>query len=75
MNKQLNNPQAFPLPQVDGAHSVEFGMTLRDYFAASLAQGDAASEAWSNDVSLDIVLKRCRLYYQIADIMLQVREE
>lgn len=50
------------------------GMTIRDYFAAQIAAGDAASIEWE-DPKPEAVLKRVRFYYSVADAMLQVRAE
>ena len=57
------------------------GMTLRDYFAAQIAAGDAAAgEGWeigSNSNSIirkNAIDSRARFYYEIADAMLRARE-
>jgi hypothetical protein len=51
-------------------------ITLRDYFAAQIAAGDAAAdEGWSSGNVASAALIRARLYYLIADAMLKVREE
>lgn len=51
------------------------GMTLRDYFAAKIAAGDAAAgEGWG-DASTEMAMKRARFYYRIADAMLIARAE
>jgi hypothetical protein len=51
------------------------GMTLRDYFAAKVAAGDAASAEWSTDIEAEKITARAELYYRIADAMLQARDK
>lgn len=52
------------------------GMTLRDYFAAQIAAGDAAAgEGWQDRVAKHIAMDRARTYYAIADAMIAVRDE
>lgn len=66
-----NGGPAFPKAQA-GEYG---GMTLRDYFAAQIAAGDAAAaEGWA-DAPTHLALGRARLYYRIADAMLIARDE
>lgn len=52
-------------------------MTLRDYFAAQVAAGDAAAGECGWGISSQVpdyaIESRARLYYRIADMMLKVR--
>ena len=87
MSETINNGgPAFPNPGHDNgpgnyrSHPAA-GMTLRDYFAAQIAAGDAAAgEGWeigSNSNSIirkNAIDSRARLYYEIADAMLRARE-
>jgi hypothetical protein len=51
------------------------GMTLRDYFAAKIAAGDAAvGDGWGMPAEVNIEA-RAKLYYRIADAMLKARSE
>ena len=50
------------------------GMTLRDYFAGQVANGDAAAEDGWGTVTDELISKRVNLYYRIADAMLAERE-
>lgn len=83
-----NGGPAFPLPtamtqgnsQVVTPNSFR-GMSLRDYFAAQIAAGDAAAgEGWqlgSNSNSIirkNAIESRARFYYEMADAMLRARE-
>jgi hypothetical protein len=70
----MNNPPAFPNPY----YSVEFGMTLRDYFAAKAMQimWDAYDKGYcglnNNDApNVEIIAAGS---YSIADAMLKARE-
>ena len=85
MTDKINNGgPAFPGTQYargisPSGHSA--GMTLRDYFAAQIAAGDAAAgEGWevgSNSNSIirkNAIDSRARFYYEIADAMLRARE-
>jgi len=58
------------------------GMSLRDYFAAKIAGGDAAAGetdgqagGWGNAVPDSMIAIRATLYYRIADAMLAEREK
>jgi hypothetical protein len=85
---QINNPSAFPL-EYEEYNSTgllckrqEFGMTLRDYFAAKAMQASLANqEMWTNLISdyksfgngltaLEYVAKEA---YELADAMLKQR--
>jgi hypothetical protein len=85
-NKKPINPIAFPL-EYEEYNSVgilckrqEFGMTLRDYFAAKAMQGLFSSmgeitKSWSQ-MAKDIPLKEyiSNYSYEIADEMLKQRD-
>lgn len=62
---------AFPTPMTDSTK----GMSLRDYFAAQVAAGDAAADGGWGDVTAEQAVERARVYYSIADAMMQVRAE
>lgn len=62
--------KAFPNNTHDG---VEWGMNLRDYFAAKVMQGFCSNHA--HDILPSKVELEARIAYQIADAMLKVREE
>ncbi len=77
MVTKVKGGPAFPHNRLGSDHD---GMTLRDYFAARIAAGDAAaSEGWSIDdpyseTARRLFLTRARLYYAIADAMLETRK-
>ena len=62
----MNNPPAFPPMHDPNTH--EFGMTLRDYFAAKAMQG----------MMVDTEIPNCthiaKESYRMADAMLKARE-
>ena len=60
----MNNPPAFPPMHDPNTH--EFGMTLRDYFAAKAMQALIDKEVFFDDVAESA--------YKVADHMLRVRE-
>ncbi len=52
------------------------GISLRDYFAAKVAQGDAeVAPGWNNDESIsdDYLRRRAGFYYRLADAMIGAR--
>jgi hypothetical protein len=51
------------------------GMTLRDYFAAKIASGDAAAGDGWGEPDLERLRARARFYYAMADAMIHVRGE
>ena len=54
------------------------GMSLRDYFAAFIASGDAAcGDGWAlaSDVRDSAIKNRAQLYYRIADAMLAEKKK
>ena len=52
------------------------GLSVRDYFAAKIAEGDAAAnKGWGACVSDEQIAARVRTYYRIADAMLAEREK
>ena len=65
----MNNPPAFPNPY----YSVEFGMTLRDYFAAKAMQAFITGYEIRNEFNLDCNF--AEMAYEIADAMLAAREK
>ena len=71
MNKETGG-QAFPC---DSRESVQFaGMTLRDYFAAKVIQGDIAALSYSlQSHSAKEMLDRAEASYRMADAMLKAR--
>lgn len=83
MENKPNNPNAFPL-EYEEYNSVgllckrqDFGMTLRDYFAAKALNGICANSLAnygmiSNNAEPAFIAQRC---YQIADAMLNQREK
>jgi hypothetical protein len=77
MENKLNNPNAFPL-EYEEYNSVgilckrqEFGMSLRDYFAAAALTGLCAHSGTMNLVNVESTVARS---YEIADEMLRKRE-
>lgn len=68
MNQPPNGGPAFPCPTGSDGGALFEGMTLRDYFAAKIAAGDAAIDGWSNDLSYvkEWSAKRAAVYYAIA---------
>lgn len=71
MSKIDNSGPAFPATEEHGLNSGDFGMTLRDYFAAKAMQG-IVSRAPTNKEMQVIVAERA---YDIADAMLAAREK
>lgn len=80
MSKETGG-QAFPRLQweYDGHNNVlqyqEDGMTLRDYLAAKVMQGDWACQAdkVGNDIDTELLKVRAEVYYLMADAMLRAR--
>lgn len=66
--------------ETDRIQPLHSGLSLRDYFAAKIAAGDAAAdEGWELDGATTerrqrIIDARARLYYEIADAMLEARK-
>ena len=60
---------AFPYAAVHGCNG-EYGMTLRDYFAAKAMQAVLTNHKLE-DCDDDVVAKHC---YQMADFMLKARQ-
>lgn len=44
MSAKPENPPAFPSPQNENFRAAEYGMSLRDYFAAKAMQGALSNE-------------------------------
>jgi hypothetical protein len=61
---------AFPRPS-----DATTGMSLRDYFAGQVAAGHAASDRGWGDGSPGAKLVRAKMFYEIADAMIQARAE
>lgn len=82
-NKKPDNPIAFPLEYTEYNHvgclvkRQEFGMTLRDYFAAKAMQGICADRHtfWDNASIQGDPINIARLSFEIADAMLKEREK
>lgn len=74
-----NGGPAFPHLEVTSTgepYEDHLGMTLRDYFAAKVAAGDAAAEEWGDSENLKVFAeKRARIYYVIADAMIAERSK
>lgn len=69
-----NGGPAFPVTPTDRSGQIgptEFGMTLRDYFAAKAMQGIDANAQFSKSTATDIA----RWSYEQADAMLAEREK
>jgi len=74
MNYENEGGSAFPKLGPNGQQSK--GMSLRDYFAAQIAAGDASAEnGWGNGVTKEQAMGRARTYYAVADAMIAVRNE
>lgn len=75
------NPAAFPLLIQEGEFGgINFGMTLRDYFAGQALAGDWAAQneytgAFKPDTTIEDLRVNAALYYRIADAMLAEREK
>ena len=67
MNDTNTGGPAFPAPNLIIGGETQFGMTLRDYFAAKAMQG--FQEQWVYDNSDEIASKA----YAMADAMLKAR--
>ena len=66
--------KAFPVPTAEtsiSCHSAEFGMDLRDYFAAKAMQG-YMSRTLINSFDEDVIAE---MSYNVADAMMKAREE
>jgi len=61
-------------PNIVVGNRISPGMTLRDWFAGQVANGDAAAEDGWGTVTDELISKRVNLYYRIADAMLAERE-
>lgn len=68
MSDKLENPRAFPMPVNSVGDAGYEGMTLRDYFAAQALGGILAHHG--GDVGGWI----CDKAYEVADVMLKVRQ-
>lgn len=77
MNDKDNGGPAFPSPEWSDAHGniapQEYGMTLRDYFAAKAMQGFAASESEESGHWIDETM--AERAYAWADAMLEARKQ
>lgn len=73
-----DNPPVFPWLDVESATNGGSGMSLRDWFAGHIMNGDVASQSeycgvLDNDTSDAALSNRAIFYYRMADIMLAVR--
>ena len=62
----------------DGAQVLEYGMTLRDYFAGQALAGDMANGSegiFHDDAEQKHLLSRAFLMYRMADAMLAERNK
>ena len=77
MADKKDGGQAFPAwPSTLNQQMQLKGMTLRDYFAAKVAAGDAAADkGWSSSATETQLSARAEFYYRLADAMLKAREE
>lgn len=78
MTQPETSPSAFPLYVEHIGY--EWGMTLRDYFAAKAMQGDMSAQSDSNGVGLFLpsmldsdLVKSAIFYYRMADAMMIAR--
>ena len=65
------NGPAFP-------HASKAGLGKRDYFAAQAMMGDMANSeggVYGNQADRDALIERARLFYRIADAMLEASAE
>ena len=70
----MNNPPAFPYSFPDGkqdSYSVAYGMTLRDYFAASFVESGHIFKNISDGNTPELVAAQA---YALADAMMKARE-
>lgn len=66
--------KAFPVPTAEtsiSCHSAEFGMDLRDYFAAKAMQG-YMSRTLINGFDEDVIAE---MSYNVADAMMKARDQ
>lgn len=84
-DEKLNNPSAFPIPADAGLHAQEFGMTLRDYFAAAALNGILSAHAvfkrkpdpigkYDEEMEKMSAIEIATAVFQYADAMLKARE-
>ena len=71
MSEKPNNPPAFPFER--GEH-YQYGMTLRDYFAAAACNGCIANELFRREASHNPQVI-AEFSYEVADAMLKARGE
>ena len=74
--------KAFPVPTAEtsiNCHSAEFGMDLRDYFAAKAIQGLMSNykydSNWEAIQFFDIAYDMAEMAYVLADEMMKAREQ
>lgn len=67
-----NTDPAFPITR----ENVEFGMTMRDYFAAAAMPALIQGDLCRNEVTGEIVLSSvARKAYAVADLMIEERKK
>ena len=66
------NTYAFPSGHDPKTGTAQFGMNLRDYFAARAMQVEMAGHPITNNEWKDEVAKNC---YEMADAMMKARDE
>jgi len=68
---------AFPI-ELPGTEQELCGMTLRDYFAAKALEGDWASQGdigtIYNHTKQEILVERAKIFWRMADAMLEARD-
>ncbi len=69
MSNKVENPQAFPFSIPQDPADFEYGMTLRDYFAAKAMQGVIATGRNTDWQGI------AEFAYDIADSMLKERQK
>lgn len=81
MTEKLAFPAPSEMDQDDVNKVIKHkGMTLRDYFAAKAMAGDFAAQnelcgEIDNDTPYEWMLGRAKLFYRMADAMMQAREK
>ncbi len=68
IDAEAYEPMAFPMAEQAGIYGVQFGMTLRDYFAGQVVAGTDMVRLSAPDVAATMA-------YRIADAMMIEREK
>lgn len=61
-----------PIYEPNSEPGVTLPVSLRDWFAGQIAQGDGPASEWERTEAS--IAARCRLYFRIADAMLAARQ-